>query len=66
MLAEALIFIVSAVSAIHPAEVTPKGKYFLIKTQGKDKTEDIGATKDDGGYEASRKIYQNMIMKLIK
>ena len=51
MLAEALIFIVSAVYAIHPAEVTPKGKYFLIETQGKDKTEDIGATEDDGGNE---------------
>ena len=65
MLAEALIFIVSAVSAIHPAEVTPKGKYFLIETQGKDKTEDIGATEDDGGYEDDIPKYDYEVDKMI-
>ena len=48
MLAEALIFVVSAV---HLAELTLNGKYFLIETQRKDKTEDIGATEDDVGNE---------------
>ena len=43
MLAKAMIFIVSAVQL---ADLTPKGKYFLIESQGNDKTEDIGATED--------------------
>ena len=48
MLAEALIFIVYAV---HIADVTAKGKYFLIETQSKDNAKDIGATENDGGNE---------------
>ena len=43
MFAKAIIFIVSAVQL---ADLTPKGKYFLIETQGNENTEDIGATED--------------------
>ena len=45
MTAVAVLFLAAA---IHFAELTPKGKYFLIETQGNGETEDIGET---GGNE---------------